>query len=301
MNQRFQDIDAPIEGAQSGRMTNSNPILVLGATGKTGRRITQRLRAQAIPVREGSRTADPPFDWQQPATWEPVLRGTSAAYIAFYPDVAVPGAPEVVGAFADAALAAGTRRLVLLSGRGEAEAQRAEQVLADSGADWTVVRSGWFMQNFSEGAFAPAVAAGELALPAGERRAPFVDVDDVADVAVATLTEPGHVGETYDVTGPEALSHAEVAAEIARASGRPVRYEPISPEAFAGALARDGVPGEVVSLLRYLFEEVLVAANAGLGDGVRRALGREPRGFAEFARRAAAEGAWAPAAYRPAA
>ena len=267
-------------------------VLVLGATGKTGRRVAARLRARDVPVREGSRSAVPAFDWEDRSTWKPALRGTSAAYVSFFPDLAVPGAPEAIGALAEQALAAGCRRLVLLSGRGEEEAERAERVLAASGAEWTVLRCSWFMQNFSEGDFAEPVAGGELALPAGDRRAPFVDADDIADVAVAALTEPGYAGQVYELTGPRALTHAEVADEIARATGRPLRYVPISMEAFTQGLARDGVPADVSSLLRYLFEAVLVPSNAGVADGVQRALGRPPRDVAAFAREASAAGAW---------
>ena len=271
----------------------SQEILVLGGNGKTGRRVAARLRARDLPVRIGSRSGEPPFDWDDRSTWAPALKGASAAYVSFYPDLALPGAPEAIRALAEQALAAGCRRLVLLSGRGEEEAQRAERVLAESGAEWTVLRCSWFMQNFSEGNFAEPIAAGELALPAGEIPTPFVDVEDIADVAAAALTEDGHAGRVYELTGPRALTHAEVAEEVSRATGRQVRYVPVSLEAFAAALADEGVPPDVVSLLRYLFAVVLVERNAGVADGVRRALGREPRDFAGFARDAARDGAWA--------
>ncbi len=267
-------------------------ILVLGGTGKTGRRVADRLQARGLPVRIGSRSGAPPFDWEDRSTWAPALEGAAAAYVSFYPDLAVPGAPEAIRELAELALAAGCRRLVLLSGRGEEEAQRAERVLAESGAEWTVLRCSWFMQNFSEGNFAEPIAAGELALPAGDVRAPFVDADDIADVAVAALTEDGHAGRVYELTGPRALTHAEVAAELGRATGRPVRYVPITLAAFTSALAAEGLPPGVVALLAYLFSEVLVESNAGVADGVRRALGREPRDFATFARDAARAGAW---------
>ena len=165
---------------------------MLGGNGKTGRRVAERLRARELPVRIGSRSGEPPFDWDDRSTWAPALKGASAAYVSFYPDLAVPGAPEAIRALAEQALAAGCRRLVLLSGRGEEEAQRAERVLAESGAEWTVLRCSWFMQNFSEGNFAEPIAAGELALPAGDIPTPFVDVEDIADVAVAALSEDGH-------------------------------------------------------------------------------------------------------------
>jgi uncharacterized protein YbjT (DUF2867 family) len=269
-----------------------NPIVVLGASGKTGRRIVERLRARKLPVRLGSRTAQPPFDWEDPTTWQAALEGASAAYVSYFPDLAAAGAPEAVGALAAAALEAGVERLVLLSGRGEEEAQRSEEVLRRSGATWTVVRASWFMQNFSESFFAEPLASGELALPAGDVREPFVDVEDIADVAVAALTEDGHAGRLYEVTGPRLLTFAEAVAEIGRATGRPLRYAPIPIEAFAARLAAEGVPTDTVALLRYLFAEVLDGRNESLTDGVRRALGREPRDFADYARRAAASGAW---------
>ena len=260
------------------------PIVVLGASGKTGRRVVTRLHARGVPVRPGSRSAQPPFDWQDPATWRPVLDGASAAYVSYFPDVAAPGAPEAVEALAAVALDAGVERLVLLSGRGEEEARRSEAALARSGAAWTVVRASWFAQNFSEAHFREPLLSGELMLPADGIGEPFVDADDIADVAVAALTEDGHVGEVYEVTGPRLLTFAEAVAEIGRAAGRELRYTPIGLDDFAAGLAAAGVPGEEVALLRYLFSEVLDGRNAHVTDGVQRALGRPPRDFAEFAR-----------------
>src|SRR5690349_16248930 len=154
-------------------MPSSDPILVIGGTGKTGRRVAARLAAQGVPVRIGSRTGTPPFDWDDPSSWASALEGTRAAYIAFFPDLAVPGSPAVIAALARTALAAGTRRLVLLSGRGEEEAERAEQALIGTGADWTIVRCSWFNQNFNEDHLYDYVMAGELALPVGEMPEPF--------------------------------------------------------------------------------------------------------------------------------
>jgi uncharacterized protein YbjT (DUF2867 family) len=268
------------------------PVVVLGASGKTGRRIVERLRARDVPVRLGSRSARPPFDWAAPDTWRPALEGASAAYVSYFPDLAAPGAPEAVQALAGVALEAGVERLVLLSGRGEEEAQRSEEALMRSGAAWTVVRSSWFNQNFSEAHFRAPLLAGELALPAGDVGEPFVDADDIADVAVAALTEEGHVGEVYEVTGPRLLTFAEAVAEIARASGRELAYAPIGIDDFAVGLAAAGVPGDEAALLRYLFTEVLDGRNAHVTDGVQRALGRPARDFSAFSRDAAASGAW---------
>jgi uncharacterized protein YbjT (DUF2867 family) len=268
------------------------PILVLGATGRTGSRVVDRLIARDHPVRVGSRSADPPFEWADPATWGPVLDGVRAVYIAFFPDLAVPGAAETIAAFVARARDAGVRRLVLLSGRGEDEAVRSERIVQASGLEWTVLRASWFAQNFSEGLFRDAVLSGVLALPAGAVREPFIDVDDIADVAVAALTEPGHDGELYELTGPRLMSFGDVAAEIGAASGHAVRYESIPAAAFAAGLAAEGVPTDMIELLEYLMHEVLDGRNAHLADGVARALGRPPRDFTAFARAAAAAGAW---------
>lgn len=266
--------------------------LITGGTGKTGRRIAEKLTAGGHPVRIGSRSGDPAFDWEQPSTWLGALAGVDAVYISYYPDLAVPGSGATVGAFARLAAESGIRRIVLISGRGEEEAQNAEKLVADAGVDLTVVRCSWFNQNFDESYWAEPIAAGELALPGGDVKAPFVDAEDIADVAVAALTEDGHAGEIYELTGPRALSLAEAAAEIQAAIGKPVRYVPITLDQFADGMRAEGVPDDVVGLLRHLFDEVFVPENAEVSDGVRRAIGREPRDFAEFARDAAAAGAW---------
>ncbi len=272
--------------------TSHNTTLVLGGTGKTGRRVAERLEARGVPVRVGSRSAEPPFDWEDRDTWAAALDGGGSVYISYYPDLAIPGAPDAVGSFAELAVERGVRRLVLLSGRGEEEAQRAERAVRDTGADWTIVRCSWFSQNFSEGYLVEPVADGEVVLPAGSVPEPFLDADDIADVAVASLTEDGHVGELYELTGPRLLTFAQAVGEIASATGREIRYVPVSVEEYAAGAAELGVPDELVEFLTYLFSEVLDGRNANLTDGVQRALGREPRDFADFARDAAAARVW---------
>jgi uncharacterized protein YbjT (DUF2867 family) len=275
------------ENTQEKKMT-----LVVGGTGKTGRRVVERLVACGGPVRVGSRSGEPPFDWENPDTWEPALQNVESVYVSYYPDLAVPGAVEAVSSFADVATRSGVRRLVLLSGRGEPEAERAEAAVRDSGADLTILRSTWFMQNFSEDYMLEHVLSGEIRLPAGDVPTPFLDADDIADVAVAALTEDGHAGQLYELTGPRSLTFAEAAAEIAGAAGREIRYVPVSLEEHAAEAAQHGVPAEVVELLTYLFAEVVDGRNANTTDGVRRALGREGRDFAEYTRDAAASGVW---------
>jgi uncharacterized protein YbjT (DUF2867 family) len=266
--------------------TTDTNILVLGATGKTGSRVAARLTALGVNVRAGSRSATPAFDWEDPDTWGPALDGVDAVYISYYPDLAVPTAPDAVGALSRLAADKGVQRLVLLSGRGESEAQRAEHTMAQAGVPWTVVRCSWFMQNFTEGAFAESIAAGELALPVGDVPEPFVDVDDIADVAVAALTEDGHAGEVYELTGPRLLTFAQAVEEISQAAGKPVAFAPIGADEFLATMREYGVPEPELELLAFLFTEVLDGRNAHLNDGVQRALGRAPRDFAEFAKRA---------------
>lgn len=274
---------------------NTGVTLIVGGTGKTGRRVAERLTARGLPVRIGSRSGEPPFDWEDRATWAPALKGAELAYVTYYPDLAVPGAVEAVGSFAELAVENRVTRLVLLSGRGEPEAELAEQAVRESGAELTVVRATWFNQNFSEGFLLDQVLSGVIALPAGDIAEPFVDADDIADVAVAALTEDRHIGELYELTGPRLLTFAEVAEEIAKATGREIRYAPVPMEEFASALAEQDVPGEVIKLLTYVISTVMDGCNAHLTDGVQRALGREPKDFSDFVREASASGVWAAA------
>jgi uncharacterized protein YbjT (DUF2867 family) len=274
----------------------AKPTLVLGGNGKTGRRVADRLTARGVPVRIGSRSAERPFDWESPATWAPAVEGAGSVYISYFPDLAVEGAAEATRSFAEVALEQGVRRMVLLSGRGEVEAQRAEEAVKDTGADLTIVRCAWFMQNFDESFFLDQVLAGEVVAPAGpDKREPFVDAHDIADVAVAALTDDRHIGELYELTSPRLMNFPEAVDEIARATGREIRYVEVSLEEYAAAAVEAGVPPEFVGFLTYLFGEVLGKLDY-LTDGVQRAIGREPRDFADYARDAAATGVWNPSA-----
>ncbi|KQU72920.1 NmrA family transcriptional regulator [Aminobacter sp. DSM 101952] len=270
----------------------TRPILILGGTGKTGRRIADQLSGQGLAVRIASRGGSPAFDWENRATWGRALEGAAAVYVSYYPDLAAPGAAATVGAFADLAVAMGVKRLVLLSGRGEPEAQRAEDMVKRAGADWTVLRCSWFMQNFSESFMLDAVLAGEVALPVGAVREPFIDADDIADAAVAAFTDDRHIGQLYELTGPRLLSFGDAVAEIAAASGRSVRFTEITATDFATGPAAEGLPPDLVALLMMLFTEVLDGRNEHVCAGVERALGRPARDFRDYARAAAASGVW---------
>lgn len=268
------------------------PILILGGTGKTGRRIAEQLVARDLPVRIGSRSSTPSFDWENRATWAGALEGVGAVYVSYYPDLAAPGAAEAVGAFAKLAVAMGVNRLVLLSGRGEPEAQRAEEMVKQSGAEWTTLRCSWFMQNFSESFMLDAVLSGEVALPVGAVREPFVDADDIADAAVAAFTDNRHIGQLYELTGPRFMTFAEAVADIAEAAGREIRFVELTTEQFAARLAEQQLPQDLIDLLMMLFTEVLDGRNEYLTDGVERALGRPARDFRDYANAVAATGIW---------
>jgi uncharacterized protein YbjT (DUF2867 family) len=271
---------------------NTMTTLVLGGTGKTGRRVAERLRARNLPVRVGSRSGATPFDWENPATWVGALRDVKAVYVSYYPDLAAPGATQAIREFTKVAVSSGVQHLVLLSGRGEPEAQACEQIVRESGVDWTLLRASWFAQNFSEGYLLDTVLAGDVVLPTGNVGEPFVDADDIADVAALVLSEPGHAGKLYELTGPRLLTFAEAVGEIANATGRDIRYVQVSHEEYAAGLVEAHIPPELVSFIGYLFKEVLDGRNASTADGVVRALGRAPRDFTDYARNTAATGVW---------
>ncbi|MFF3304594.1 NmrA family transcriptional regulator [Streptomyces sp. NPDC002908] len=291
-------VPANTEPAETERTRTHPPehrtVLVTSGTGKTGRRVVERLLARGADVRSGSRTGDVPFDWRDESGWGHALRGADAAYVAYYPDLAAPGAPEAMAAFGRMAADSGVRGLVLLSGRGEPQAVVAEEALrgAAAGVELTVLRSAFFAQNFSEGALLDGVLAGELVFPGGSTAEPFVDVDDLADVAVAALTGEIPGGSVHELTGPRLLTFDEVAAELGRATGTEIRYEPVTGPRYAAALETYGVPSAEAHFLADLFVMLLDGHNAMTTDGVKRALGRDARDFTAFARRAVRDGAW---------
>ncbi|MEU1187364.1 NmrA family NAD(P)-binding protein [Streptomyces sp. NPDC005859] len=267
-------------------------VVVTGASGRTGSRVARAAELAGLTVRAASRAQG--FDWHDGSTWAQVLRGADAAYLVYPADVGAPDAAEAVGRLAREAVALGVRRLVLLSSRGEERALPTEEALRASGADWTVVRAAWFAQNFSEGPLVEELRqGGELVFPGGEVLEPFVDLRDVADVVVKTLTEGDrYVGRAVEVSGPRLLTFREAVAEAGRAAGRELTYTPVPARQYGERLAGFGVPPEEVAFLVKLFESLLDGRNAHLSDGVRQVLGREPRDFAEFAQESAAAGVW---------
>lgn len=272
-------------------MKSNQPILVIGATGKTGSRVANKLEALGQYVRRGSRKSAIPFDWENPETWAPALTGVQAAYVTYFPDLAFPGAVEKLQALCVTAKKIGLSKIVLLSGRGEYHAGRGEEVIKASGIPFTVVRAAWFAQNFSEGYLRDPILGGVLPMPGGEMVEPIIDIDDIADVVVAALTDGRHVGEVYEVTGPQLLTFADMANILSDELGRSIQHLPISFEDFHANVAQSG--GDFVAdVFTAIARETLDGRNAHLADGVQRALGREPRSFADYAHTAAQLGAW---------
>jgi len=276
-------------------MKNSNNILVIGGTGKTGRKVVDKLIKLGHNVRVGSRSASPAFDWDRPETWSAAMQGMDKVYITFQPDLAVPGALEAIEELTRKAKKCQVKKLVLLSGKGEREAELCEQVVIHSGLDYTIVRASWFNQNFSESFFLEPIIEGFVALPQAEAKVPYVDTDDIADVAVEALLHDRHNGEIYQLTGSRVLTFKEAINEIADASERSISFTPIALPAYTNVMKQQGVPSDVVWLIEYLFSEVLGnPSNAEITHDIEKVLGRKPKDFNQYVQETVATGVWNP-------
>lgn len=268
-------------------------ILIVGAQGKTGLRVNQRLLQAGIDTVGVSRSTVPSFDWAEPSGWAQALDGVDAAYLTYHPDLSIPEAEGHIRDFCTQAKAAGLRHVVLLSGRGEDGAARAEDVLRASGIAWNVVQASWFAQNFSENFMLDSILAGEFVVPAGTSLEPFIDIDDIADVAVAALLEPGLHNRTFEVTGPRLMSFADCLQDISSATGRTVLLREVSMEDYVRALEAQELPAYLIELLPALFADLFDGRNAYIAPGVTEALGRLPTDFKDYAIKTAATGVWA--------
>jgi uncharacterized protein YbjT (DUF2867 family) len=273
-------------------MKNNTPILIIGKNGKTGARVDQHLQALGHATRAVSRSTTPSFDWEKPQTWASAINGTRSAYVTYHPDLALPQAAATIKEFVQVARDNGLQHIVLLSGRGEEGAQRAERILQDSGITWNIVRCSWFCQNFSENFLVEGIVAGELVLPASDTVEPFVDADDIADVVVTALTQPGHRNKLYELTGPRALNFAQCVEEISQALGRPVKYTPVPIDDYINALREQGQPEDLQWLIRELFTVIFDGRNSQVMHGVEEALNRPATDFKTYIHKAMTSGVW---------
>ncbi|GAA1074438.1 NmrA family NAD(P)-binding protein [Nocardiopsis metallicus] len=267
-------------------------ITVLGATGTTGRRVAERLRAEGVPHRTASRSSSTRFDWTDESTWKGAATDTRALYLV------APEDPRPVRDFVQLAVAEGVERIVGLSGRGAqhfatpgvsfgADMVAAEEAVRESGVSWTLLRPNNFDQNFGEGLFRDALAQGRLGLPIDSTHEPFIDAQDVADVAVELLLRGGFEGQTLELSGPEAISFGEAVSTMSAALEREIAFQPLSRGRYLEELLDQGVPHEDALALITMFELLGAGINTEVTDGVESVLGRAPRDFESYARQAA--------------
>ena len=268
-------------------------ILVLGSNGKTGRRVVERLeKIENVEIRLGSRNEKIPFDWEKPETWKKILQDIDAVYITFQPDLAIPSAADSIQNFTLLATEAGVQKIVLLSGRGEKEAQVCEEIVKTNAKNWTIVRASWFNQNFSESIFLDPVLAGIVALPRAEALEPFIDADDIADVVTASLLDEKHNGQTYELTGPRLLKFEQIVNEIANATGRNITFQALSLNEYVQMLREYQIPEDFIWLVNYLFEQVLDGRNSNVTSDIEKVLGRKAKDFSAYAKETAETGIW---------
>lgn len=262
-------------------------ILVLGGTGKTGRRVSRQLAELGYPTKVASRSGKQFFDWHDKGTWQEALDGVGSVYVV---DEQSDKAASLLADFTELARRKKVGRFVLLSLRlmdqwkHDESMFAAERAVQNSGAAWTILRPTWFSQNFSEDPFlSDEIKRGEVVLPDWEGREPFVDAEDIAAVAAAALTEEGHDGEIYSLSGPRLMTFGECVDEIAAASGREIRKVRVSRDAYAAHLVQRGFSPGYAEFMNEVLDTIRDGQTAYLSDGVQRALGREPRDFSQYA------------------
>ncbi len=283
------------------------PILVIGATGRTGSELVRLLAQQNIPVRAATRNPDAAasrgtgtteavvFDFERPETFGEALRGVEKVFLMARP--ADNHSDRVAMPFVDEARKLGVRHIVNLTAMGVEQDETfplrvLERYIEDSGLSFTHLRPNWFMQNFDSGPmYAEIRATRSLRLPAGDAKLSFIDVRDIAAVGFATLTDPAHEGMAYTLTGGEAIDHAEAMAAMGRACGKLVTYVPLTEEAACAALAAARVPAERIERWKNFYRIVRAGLCSPVTPCVERILARPPITMEQYARDHAS--AWA--------
>lgn len=269
-------------------------FVVLGGTGKAGRRLLSELTARAQTAVPASRNSPTRFDWHDPDTWAGAVDAADGVFI-----IGPGSANDWSGRlsdFLDTAAAAGLRHAVLLSARGveflpDGAVGRAERALSAGPVPWTILRPSHFAQNFTEAMFAPV--DGTILAPVGAGLEPFIDVLDIAQVAAQVLADYSFTGQTIDLSGPEALAFDQAAAVLGEVSGRPVRFADEDRETHVARLRSAGTPEGYVRWRMAMLDGIRSGADAYLSDGVELALGRPATTFTAWARREVPEAAWA--------
>ncbi len=274
---------------------NSN-ILIIGGTGKTGRRVVEQLKKKDIQPRIGPRQATPSFDWDDKNTWIESLKGIEKMHITYYPDLAVPGAKEAIESLTYLAKELGVKKIVLLSGKGEVEAEACEAIVKNSGVDYTIVRASWFNQNWSESFFLDPILSGEVALPMSNVLIPFVDANDIAEVAATVLLDNDYNGKTIEVTGPELITFKDIIHTISTVTNRNLTFHEITLEQYIEGMRQMQLPEDVIWLIEYLFSNVLTNPNnQKISNDIEQVLGRKARTFLEYAKETAKTEVWSTA------
>ena len=268
---------------------NYDTVLLTSGFGKTGRAIAERLSVQGLGFCAASRTTPTKFDWKDKATWPTALKGKKSVYLCFAPDIVLPGSRQCISDFIKTAEQYDCEKLVLLSCRGVEEAEACETIVHQSNLETTVVRSSWFFQNFLEDDFARMITEGALTLPSADIEEPYIDVEDVADVIVKVLTEAGHTGKTYEITGSQSLSFRQMAKEMSDAFGRTIQLCDTPHRKFVFDLAGSSAPSEVIWLFDFLFDYILDGRNSRPTNRFFGLMGRHPRSIQEFLASVAAE------------
>jgi uncharacterized protein YbjT (DUF2867 family) len=270
-------------------------VFVVGAMGNVGSRVAAHLTDVGRAVRAATRwpeaydgPAEPVrFDFTDPGTHAPAVEGAGSAFVMTPADVEA--YPQLIP-FMQTAADAGVRRIVLMTAMGVDQApddvplRAAELHLEQGDQEHTLLRPNWFMQNFLTYWRGMIEADGVMRLPAAEAETRFIDTDDIAAVAAAALTRDGHDGQGYTLTGPEAFTYHEAAEVLSDASGRDIRYEPVSDEEARNILTEAGLDAEYAGMLVGLFQNVKAGHAAPVTPAVEQVTGRPPRSLEAFAR-----------------
>jgi uncharacterized protein YbjT (DUF2867 family) len=269
--------------------------LVTGATGTVGRHVVAALADRGATVRSAVRDPDAVaediaaagevcrFDFAKPETWGDALADVDAVFLMRPPTAN----SDDIAAFVDAAARVGVDRIAYLSTLGAEKNvlvphHRIEKRVAESGAEYTLLRASFFMQNLSEVHRADVVDRDEIFVPAGRGETSFVDARDVGEAAAVALTESGHADRAYDVTGPEAMDYEAVAAVFSDVLGRPITYPNPSLVAFARRMYERGHSPGFVALMCGIYTTARLGLAGRVSGDARRLLGREPRSMRTF-------------------